>query len=129
GGGGGGGEPRRGFSLPRGVAAWRRLGALALRRWAQCPGRARSPRGAAARPGLRGTGPVGTSRAPVGSCEPGLALAEDGEGEQERQEVGMRTAQPDQEQVDARTLLGAALAQQNDARGHWARAALLHGNH
>ncbi|CAK0907700.1 unnamed protein product, partial [Prorocentrum cordatum] len=29
---------------------------------------------------------VGTSRAPVGSCEPGLALAEDGEGEQERQE-------------------------------------------
>ncbi|CAK0907691.1 unnamed protein product, partial [Prorocentrum cordatum] len=56
GGGGGGGEPRRGFSLPRGVAAWRRLGALALRRWAQCPGRARSPRGAAARPGLRGTG-------------------------------------------------------------------------
>ncbi|CAK0907690.1 unnamed protein product, partial [Prorocentrum cordatum] len=72
---------------------------------------------------------VGTSRAPVGSCEPGLALAEDGEGEQERQEVGMRTAQPDQEQVDARTLLGAALAQQNDARGHWARAALLHGNH
>ncbi|CAK0907702.1 unnamed protein product, partial [Prorocentrum cordatum] len=87
---------------------------------------------------------VGTSRAPVGSCEPGLALAEDGEGEQERRTWMRRKertttmtknspttpkAQPDQEQVDARTLLGAALAQQNDARGHWARAALLHGNH
>ncbi|CAK0907689.1 unnamed protein product, partial [Prorocentrum cordatum] len=85
---------------------------------------------AAGRSARGARGPLGAPlRAPVGSCEPGLALAEDGEGEQERQEVGMRTAQPDQEQVDARTLLGAALAQQNDARGHWARAALLHGNH
>ncbi|CAK0907697.1 unnamed protein product, partial [Prorocentrum cordatum] len=49
---------------------------------------ARGPLGAPLRGlacGARGQR-VGTSRAPVGSCEPGLALAEDGEGEQERQE-------------------------------------------
>ncbi|CAK0907692.1 unnamed protein product, partial [Prorocentrum cordatum] len=100
---------------------------------------------AAGRSARGARGPLGAPlRAPVGSCEPGLALAEDGEGEQERRTWMRRKertttmtknspttpkAQPDQEQVDARTLLGAALAQQNDARGHWARAALLHGNH
>ncbi|CAK0907703.1 unnamed protein product, partial [Prorocentrum cordatum] len=46
---------------------------------------------AAGRSARGARGPLGAPlRAPVGSCEPGLALAEDGEGEQERQEVGMR---------------------------------------
>ncbi|CAK0907696.1 unnamed protein product, partial [Prorocentrum cordatum] len=42
---------------------------------------------AAGRSARGARGPLGAPlRAPVGSCEPGLALAEDGEGEQERQE-------------------------------------------